>query len=123
MLATMPMPPLTLAGVNEDVIGFMAVAGTFTVVIIAIVSTQLRNILQTRAREATKREIAAYVAEGSMTPDDAARLLGNDQNDFERKIGEAVKWGMISAGKAEKLIKSLREDEESERGRCGKPGY
>ena len=29
----------------------------------------------TRDRERTRREIAAYVAEGTMTPDDAAKLL------------------------------------------------
>lgn len=34
--------------------------------------TKLR---QTEAREETRREIAAYVAEGSISPDDAAKLM------------------------------------------------
>ncbi len=33
------------------------------------------KIRQTEAREETRREIAAYVAEGSISPDDAAKLM------------------------------------------------
>ena len=33
------------------------------------------KLQQTEAREETKREIAAYVAEGSISPDDAAKLI------------------------------------------------
>lgn len=33
------------------------------------------SVLTNRQRERSRREIAAYVAEGSMTPDDAERLL------------------------------------------------
>ena len=41
-----------------------------------------RKVQQTKAREETKREVAAYVAEGSMTAEDAARFLA---------AGESVK--------------------------------
>ncbi|GEM_PF-467369 len=34
---------------------------------------------QAKERERTKRELAAYVAEGSITPDDAERLLSDKQ--------------------------------------------
>lgn len=114
MLATLtaalpPEGPMTLAMDKSELVMGIAVGGVVLIVLAAIVFTQMRQILVARAREATRREIAAYVAEGSMTPDDAARLLGAEQSEFERKIGEAVKWGMISPAKAEKLIHSVRE--------------
>ncbi len=42
--------------------------------VIAIVAIAFRSS-NIKAREHTRREIAAYVAEGSITPDDAERLL------------------------------------------------
>lgn len=33
------------------------------------------SVLKTRAREQTRREIAAYIAEGSLTPEQGERLL------------------------------------------------
>ncbi len=39
---------------------------------------------QTLAREESRREIAAYVAEGSMSPDDAAKILAADMPVWER---------------------------------------
>ena len=45
------------------------------IAIVAIVFTTLSSILKTRARERTRREIAAYIAEGSMTPEQGERIL------------------------------------------------
>jgi len=57
---------------NEDVFipTLIAVAVTFGVTIGTIGKT-VRGI----ARERTKREIAAYIAEGSMTPEQGERLM------------------------------------------------
>jgi hypothetical protein len=41
----------------------------------AVLSEERRKTVSVRERERTRREIAAYVAEGSMTPEDGARLL------------------------------------------------
>lgn len=41
----------------------------------AVVSEERRKAARTREREQSRREIAAYVAEGSITPDDAVRLM------------------------------------------------
>ncbi len=49
--------------------------GGFVVAIVAIVTEAVRKTLQTKAREESRREIAAYVAEGTISPDDAAKLL------------------------------------------------
>lgn len=43
---------------------------------------QNRRLAQTRERERTRREIAAYVAEGSITAEDAARLLAESPADL-----------------------------------------
>lgn len=53
----------------------IAIGGGLSVVVIWIIAATVDSVLKTRAREAIRREIAAYVAEGSMTPDDGARLL------------------------------------------------
>lgn len=42
--------------------------------------TKLR---QTVAREETRRELAAYVAEGSISPDDAAKLMASGAEGLE----------------------------------------
>ncbi len=46
-----------------------------TVAIVAIVAGATTKMTTTRARERTKREIAAYVAEGSIDADKAVAML------------------------------------------------
>ncbi len=46
---------------------------------IAIIAGTIRQISTARAKEQTKRELGAYVAEGSMTPEDAERILNADR--------------------------------------------
>ncbi len=52
------------------VFGVMGIVGIF-----AIFFGGLTSMLNTKEGEKTKRELAAYVAEGSMTPEDAANIL------------------------------------------------
>lgn len=60
---------------NDNFIPIVAiVAGSF-VGSIAIIFTFMHAMATRRQREQSRREIAAYVAEGSMTPDDAERIL------------------------------------------------
>ena len=47
----------------------------FSVPIIAIAGGILKSILAERGQQRTRQEIAAYVAEGSMTADEGERLL------------------------------------------------
>ena len=67
----------------DDLIGLIAVTGGFSVAILAIFMCTLRGIFKTRAREQTKREIAAYVAEGSIRAEDAERILKADLKPWE----------------------------------------
>jgi hypothetical protein len=61
--------------ISDDFKHVLAIGGAFTVAILAILTGFIRRLVSTRAREATKRELAAYVAEGSMKPEDAERII------------------------------------------------
>lgn len=60
---------------NENLIPIIAVAGSAVVGAIAILAVTISSTKKNKQREETRREVAAYVAEGSMSPDDAERLL------------------------------------------------
>ena len=66
------MEALAEAVNNPWVVG--AVAGAI-VIVLAVLFEERRKTVSVRERERTRREIAAYVAEGSMTPEEGARLL------------------------------------------------
>lgn len=55
------------------------------VAIIWIISATIGSVITSRHRERTKREMAAYVAEGSIDPDKAIAMLeaGNADSDEE----------------------------------------
>ncbi len=65
----------TIALSENLVLPIIALGGSFVCVIVGVVLGTVRSVLNARARESTKRELAAYVAEGSMTPEDAERIL------------------------------------------------
>jgi len=88
----------------------MFFAGAFVVAIVWIIASTVNEILKTRAKEQTKREIAAYVAEGSITPDDAARLMSKPSSEAEKKVADAVAWRTIKPEKAADLIRAIREE-------------
>lgn len=69
-------------------IPIVAVIAVFTFLIIATIADAIRKVAQTGAREKTKREIAAYVAEGSMSAQDAKLLM---QDDTKSASSEAKK--------------------------------
>ncbi|MBI1190899.1 MAG: hypothetical protein GC200_09500 [Tepidisphaera sp.] len=53
----------------------------FSGIIITVVVRSVAGVLKTNAKERTRREIAAFISEGSMTPEQGERLLrsGNDK--------------------------------------------
>lgn len=111
--------PLVLALSDKDVVTLGLVGMGMGVAVVAIIVQAAKRVLRTREIEQTKREVAAYVAEGTITPEDAQRILGGGKNDLESSIGKAVSWGIISSGKAERLIKALRQEFAREEGRNG----
>ncbi|MGP1272205.1 MAG: hypothetical protein ACTS22_02610 [Phycisphaerales bacterium] len=46
-----------------------------TIAVVAIVFSTITKTFRTFARERTRREVAAYIAEGSMTPEQGEKLL------------------------------------------------
>lgn len=50
-----------------------------TIAIVAILFGSITKIIVSRAKERTRREIAAYVAEGSIDPDKAVAMLNAGQ--------------------------------------------
>jgi len=61
---------------NEDtMIPFVIFGVGGIVAVVAIVFGAIRSISLNNEREKSRREIAAYVAEGSMSPDDGAKLM------------------------------------------------
>jgi hypothetical protein len=69
-----PIASLVLgAADNEVAIVMFAVVGL--VAIVAIVGSYVATTARARQREVSRREIAAYVAEGAMTPAEGERLM------------------------------------------------
>ncbi len=61
---------------NEDTLALLLIfGGSAVVAIIAIFLSAIKRISINAEHEKSRREIAAYIAEGSMTPDDGVRLM------------------------------------------------
>jgi hypothetical protein len=60
---------------NDLIIPLLAITCGTIIAIVAITFTALRTIFVSRAREQSRRELAAYVAEGTLDPDKAVALL------------------------------------------------
>ncbi len=58
-----------------ELIALCAVTFGCLIAMSAIVGGMVVGIMRTRAKEQTKRELAAYVAEGSLDPDKAVAIL------------------------------------------------
>ncbi len=65
--------------INEETLALLipitAIAGGLLVAMIAIIAGSIKSVSKSRHREESRREIAAYVAEGSMTTEDAERII------------------------------------------------
>lgn len=74
------MNHFVIAAVEQGEITIVLIGGCIAISIVAMASIYYHA--KNKLREKTKQEIAAYVAEGSMTPDDAERILkaGNEDD-------------------------------------------
>jgi hypothetical protein len=57
---------------NEDIFIPFLIAGS---IVLGIAIQSVRACVQTFARERSRREIAAYIAEGSLSPEQGERLM------------------------------------------------
>ncbi len=60
---------------SGNFIPFLAITLGSGIGIVAILGGTIGSILKTRSKEMTKRELAAYVAEGTLDPDKAVMML------------------------------------------------
>lgn len=66
---------LILADIPKEAIVMVAVGGGLSVAVISMVISAAQSMFETRQREQTRREVSAYIAEGSMSPDEGERIL------------------------------------------------
>ncbi len=62
----------TLASIDEDAIKWGVIG---VIAVVAILGAYITRMVTTYSRERSRREIAAYIAEGSMTPEQGERLM------------------------------------------------
>jgi hypothetical protein len=74
----------TLAYIPADLIPIISIGGAFSVAIVGIVAGAIRKTVTGKAREQSRREIAAYVAEGSMSAEEGAKLLEAGKSRWDR---------------------------------------
>ena len=60
---------------SGNFIALAAITLGCTVGIVGIIGGAVSAVLRTRSRELTKRELAAYVAEGTLDPDKAVAII------------------------------------------------
>ena len=69
---------------SESIIALLAISGGILIAIVAIIFGTVKAMVTSRNREATKRELAAYVAEGTLDPDKAVAILESDKPRWEK---------------------------------------
>ncbi len=60
---------------SDNFIALVAITLGCGVGVVAIIGGTIGGIMRTRAKEMTKRDLAAYVAEGTLDPDKAVAML------------------------------------------------
>ena len=79
------LTPTLAFGSDEAMVGLMlpviAITGGLFCAIISIICKSIHKTAAVKAQEESRREIAAYVAEGTISPDDAFKLLSAGPTD------------------------------------------
>ncbi|MEM7754361.1 MAG: hypothetical protein AAF297_01860 [Planctomycetota bacterium] len=65
----------------RELIPIIAIGGGIFCFIVWIIATMITTIVHKSAEESTRRELAAYIAEGSMTTEEAERILKAGRDD------------------------------------------
>lgn len=78
----------TLAASGEELVMMMSSIGG-VIAIVAIITSSIEKVKIARAKEESRREIAAYIAEGSIAPEDGRRLM-EAGGSLAEKVRDAV---------------------------------
>ncbi len=102
---------------HNEFLAILAIAGPLLLLWVLIHT--VGKTLRARAFEESRREIAAYVAEGTIPPEQAASLLALGAPDQPEKAGDAgkrlaelVAWYQVSSKDAAKLVAQRSEVDE-----------
>jgi hypothetical protein len=68
----------------EDVIKIIGISGGIALAIVFVAMKYAARIRESTAREQTRREIAAYIAEGTMTVEQGERLMAAGERPEKR---------------------------------------
>jgi hypothetical protein len=83
-MVTLACDEVLMRLVEEDtIIPVLAIILGCTTAMVFILAGTVGGIAKSRARETSRRELAAYVAEGSMKPEDAVALLNAGRPKWE----------------------------------------
>lgn len=84
------IPNVMHAGLTELELSLILGLGGigFLIMVVTTIAGTIQKVLQTKHREQTRREVAAYVAEGTIKPDDAVRILEASER---TGLGKAVR--------------------------------
>lgn len=100
--------PFTLA-MEENEMKMVVVIGIIALIAVLAVLHTVRKTTEVSEREKTRREVAAYVAEGSISPDDAARLLHTGMSEaVASELARGVTWGTVSAKRAQEMVRAIQ---------------
>ena len=75
----------TLAGSEDAIVASVAIVGGLALAFVGVVMSIWRKMRIEKEREVTRREVAAYVAEGSITSEDAQKILEAGTPIWQRK--------------------------------------
>jgi hypothetical protein len=73
--------------VLDNIIPIIAIGGSMLLAFVGILAGTVRRIVLGRSSEQSRREIAAYVAEGTVSPEDAVKLLAAGKSFGDRFAG------------------------------------
>lgn len=98
---------LGAVSIGDNIIPLVAIVGGLVVCAMWMVLHYASELSQTKAREVTRREVAAYVAEGTITPEDAVAILtAGDEADLAQTM---VAMG-ASPKKVEQMVAAMRAE-------------
>ena len=110
--------PLTLGTDDRELVAFMAFARPHRA--LGRDREPAQDVPDAPAREDPGARSPRMSPRASISPADARTMMGSEESEFDKKIADAVAWGMLSSKKAEQLLRAMRDDRESrERGRAG----
>ena len=91
------MNPDTSRLMTEDfLIPVLAIGCGTVIAVVAIIFTTVKAMVVSRNREQTKRELAAYVAEGSLDPEKAIAMINAGRPQWE--VGKSNGGGKSCCG-------------------------